>query len=712
MANAPQTTVVRFGVYELDLAARQLRKNGVRIKLQDQPFRVLQMLVERPGEVVTRDELREKLWPADTFVEFDHSLNTATQKIRQALGDSASTPRFLETIPRVGYRFVGGVATNDAQVQALPASPTQLRAHSLRLKLLVALSLVGLIALTVVVVARRDAAPSVSGTPRRFVIPTEGDANTAFISPDSSWVAYSTGGSEFTPSITLWIQDLHRDEPQRIAGPGRLGWIGWSPDSSQVAYVDNSTLFRISVGDWQPVPVAKLDFAHIHRLSGTWSPDGAAIVLAAPPGHAKLIEVQVRTGSSRTLLAPDDADFQGSYWYPQYLPGANSKKILYVETRDARDQIVAADIESGKRQWIAEGTQPFYSPSGHVLYQLRGALNVMPFSAETLSGTGPAIEFRRDGELPTIAANGTLIYLSQGGGRQQMVWKDRRGLEVGAVGQPQETMALPELSPGGDRIAAIGYEGGTSSVWVHEVARPAKTRVTFGSIADRAAWHSGGKWIAYTGPGPGSYDIFLISADGSGKPTLLVSTPYPEFPYCWSSDGRRLLFNRNQALGDLWYIEVDENGNPMAEKPILATEFDEYSPMLSPDDRFLAYASDKSGRHEVYVRTFPDGDRDWVISTEGGQQARWRGDGREIYYVDATGSLFVVPITLTPEFSPGRPERLFNHAETLQARGHRYDVTPDGQRFLVVKVLERSKSVIRVVDNWFTELRQLEGGPP
>src|SRR5438477_11580026 len=125
----PAGRMVRFGIFELDLVVGELRKSGVRIRLQEQPLQVLAMLLERPGDVVTRDELRQKLWPADTFVDFDHSLNTAVNKIREALGDSASSPRFVETLARRGYRFIAPVdsvaaaatASTSAQDEALHA---------------------------------------------------------------------------------------------------------------------------------------------------------------------------------------------------------------------------------------------------------------------------------------------------------------------------------------------------------------------------------------------------------------------------------------------------------------------------------------------------------------------------------------------------------------------------------------------------------------
>ena len=133
--------MIRFGLFELDLPAGELRKQDRRIKLQDQPFQVLVLLLRRPGEVVSREELQQALWPADTFVEFDQGLNTSIKKIRQALGDSADNPRLVETIPRKGYRFIAPVSGNEAPApMSVPAAPVPVRRHhSIRVAALIAL---------------------------------------------------------------------------------------------------------------------------------------------------------------------------------------------------------------------------------------------------------------------------------------------------------------------------------------------------------------------------------------------------------------------------------------------------------------------------------------------------------------------------------------------------------------------------------------------
>ena len=254
---------IRFGVFELDLAARQLRKNGVRIKLQDQPFRVLQLLTERPGEIVTREELREKLWPADTFVEFDHSLNTAIQKIRAALGDSADNPRFLETIPRTGYRFIApvgeapGQGAESANVEAAtapagssntevagPAAPGR-RPVS---RLWPAAALVALLGafLTGWVLRPSPEAPS-SSTPLASTPLTSypGLETSPTFSPEGDRVAFAWEGAN-RDNFEIYVRLIGEDTRVRLTdNPAADLSPAWSPDGRRIAFVrhdvDNAT---------------------------------------------------------------------------------------------------------------------------------------------------------------------------------------------------------------------------------------------------------------------------------------------------------------------------------------------------------------------------------------------------------------------------------------------------------------------------------------
>ena len=226
---ALQSRVLRFGTFELDLSAGELRKNGRKVRLQEQPFQLLAALLERPGQVVTRDELRDKLWPADTYVDFDQSLNTAASKLREALGDSASSPRFMETLPRRGYRFLASVEpignahddellpshVADRDQSAAESATSELESRLRNQRIYSAVAVAGLL-IVIAVLWQRSAGPVGELPLRRFSFRPGKYVDNAMISPDGRHIAYVSGQS-------LWIQDLDREEPRLLVEGGVRG---------------------------------------------------------------------------------------------------------------------------------------------------------------------------------------------------------------------------------------------------------------------------------------------------------------------------------------------------------------------------------------------------------------------------------------------------------------------------------------------------------
>ena len=253
---------VKFGTFELDLAAGELRKNGSKVRLQEQPFRLLTFLVQRPGDLVSREELREKLWPADTYVDFDNSLNTAASKLREALGDSAASPRFIETLPRRGYRFIAPLERH-GQVgdvsSSVPPTTTELKTPAQQVwqaslrrarlqQLVLAAALVVAVGLAVVPWLRSPP-PAEEAPLRRFAfarpVPVRADrliGNLA-ISPNGRHIAFVTAGAEGK----LWVHDLDRQEPRAIEGAEGARRPFWSPDSDFIGFAAGAELKKISV---------------------------------------------------------------------------------------------------------------------------------------------------------------------------------------------------------------------------------------------------------------------------------------------------------------------------------------------------------------------------------------------------------------------------------------------------------------------------------
>jgi Tol biopolymer transport system component len=248
----------------------------------------------------------------------------------------------------------------------------------------------------------------------------------------------------------------------------------------------------------------------------------------------------------------------------------------------------------------------------------------------------------------------------------------------------------------------VSAESGAPNIWIHTAGK--KSRLTFEEVADRPAWHPSGQFISFSAVRGGDVDIYLQTSDGSSPPQHLVGSPGPDLGYDWSADGRTLVGTTliTGKSGNVYYYRQKATGDWEA-APFVETEFDEYSPMLSPDGKYLAYTSNESGRYEVYVRQFPQGGR-WQVSASGGMQPHWRGDGKEMFFVDGD-SMMAVPVNLSPTFSSGTAKKLFEHKVLNRYRGHQFDVSRDGQKFLVVEVVKEADRTIQVVENWFAEFR-------
>jgi eukaryotic-like serine/threonine-protein kinase len=284
---------------------------------------------------------------------------------------------------------------------------------------------------------------------------------------------------------------------------------------------------------------------------------------------------------------------------------------------------------------------------------------------------------------------------------------DRAGEKVGEIGQPQDSITTPSISPDGSFVAVAGTQSGNGNmdIWLHEIGRGIKTRLTYDPLREfRPVWKRDGKRIAYVGRRE-SDDVLSVGVEAGGEPIPLVATELSEQPCDWSHRDGYLVFRAGE---DLWYLIPSDDGGALEPRPITSTPFREEAATLSPNGRFLAYCSDRSGLYNVYVTPFPEGGPEWRLSADGGTQPRWNSNGSELFFV-REDTLYVVPVTLDPDFSVGSSQALFSHPGLIfRWPLHRYDVMNDGQGFVVIESIsgeETESPSIRVVQNWFAEFR-------
>jgi serine/threonine-protein kinase len=345
----------------------------------------------------------------------------------------------------------------------------------------------------------------------------------------------------------------------------------------------------------------------------------------------------------------------------------------------------------------------------------QGNLMAAPFDTDRLVVTGPAVSMlagiRQDAAggaaFYSVSDTGTLVYVTGGpsASPRQLVWVNRAGVEQ-PLAAPQLAYGVPRISPDGSRIAVELDD----QIWVYDVERDTMTRLTFeGSINQNPVWTPDGKRVVFRSDREGTSNLFWQSADGSGGSERLVSGLFTQNPQSWSRDGALLAYfeNNPKTLRDVWIFRMSDR----KAEPLIRTPFNEGAPSLSPDGRWVAYASNESGRPEVYVQPYPGPGGKWQISTGGGAEPLWHRSGRELFYRSGR-RMMAVAVSTEGAFSAGKPVVVFegNYASVeFPATGVGYDVSSDGERFLLVKELPQADEAtqINVVVNWFEELKRL-----
>ncbi len=553
---------------------------------------------------------------------------------------------------------------------------------------------------------------------RRFSISQEG-LSAASISPDGRYIAFAV---QTGVESSLWLRALESETTRKIPGTegARPVVSGWSPDSQSIVFATTSEIKRVSIDGGNPITLGQLPITGPVGFRGvSWSPDGDRIVFSS---RGRLYEIPARGGEPRVLLEREGGRDNASLT-PRFLPtDGGSEGLVYTvgRWRAADSRIWVMDLETGERRDLVSGLEPIYSPDGYLIYQAAGqdetGLRALPFSLATLESAGEAFPFPISvgGVGASVSRDGTLVYLdSLTSGQQQLVWRDRGGERIGEIGQPQPAISEPALSPDVQLVAVSAREGSSPpDIWIHDISRSLKTRLSFAPEDEsRPVWSPDGKQIAYSHRHSGQSDIVVKPADGSGEAQPLVSTDAREDLLDWSADGTRVLYEvidpKNGS--DLWYLERKPDGSDYESHPFLQTPFNEDSARFSPDGRFIAYCSNESGEVGVYVRPFPQGGARWQVSSGEGRQPRWRRDGKEIFYVEGD-TMIAVSVSTRPGFSVGKPARLFQNPTlpwTLTGFAVRYDVSPDGERFVLREPVGSGDSppAIRVVENWFEEFR-------
>ena len=535
---------------------------------------------------------------------------------------------------------------------------------------------------------------------------------TIALSPDGSRLVY-VGPGESGPQ--LWLRSLDQVSGNPLPGTQRAIAPAFSRDGQSVAFMVGSLgaaqVKVVSVSGGPAVTLAD------SAAGVSWGPDAWLYFTRG----SRLWRVRSSGGPTEPITPLDTARKELMLLrYPQVLPNGKGVVLTIWHGTLSNAEIAVVDVRSGAGTALVRGTSARYASSGHILYtRADGALVAAPFDQSRLALTGPGtpllegIMVKPGGAAQfTLSDNGTLLYLRGEAQKKELVWVARDGSERPIESAGRRGFQAVAVSPDGARLAVSfrAEDGPTTDVWIHDLRQGTLSRLTFeGALNDRPTWTPDGRRVTFMSDRAGRPALYTVPWDGSGPAEPLIASDGLIQEAEWSRDGRVLAYREGPGRTgrDIFFLRPGVDSAP---HPFLVTAFDESTPALAPDGRWLAYTSDESGRDEVYVRPFPAGGGRWQISTEGGTEPLWASNGREVYYRSGEGALTAANVGTVPTFTVGARRRLFAATQYVSNPDFRtYHVSPDGRRFLFMKQLSGARELV-VVLNWFQELKRRASG--
>ncbi len=504
----------------------------------------------------------------------------------------------------------------------------------------------------------------------------------AVLSPDGRQIVLVATGSN--SRTRLWVRSLDHDDTRLLDGTLGARRPFWSPDGKDIAFFADGKLKRIPTTGGAVQTVAEAPTGS----GGAWGRDGT--ILFAPTNMSPLWRVGAGGGRAVPVTRLDPARHETSHRFPVFLPD-QKHFLLYVRTDGSRSGIYTGTLGSPDLRFLSpSSSNALYAPPGYLLFVSEGNLMARRFDAGSLELSGApvalaeGISIEADAADFSASAAGILAYRPVPMMLTQNQWFDRTGQRLGALGEVGY-WSSPRISPDGRQVAVMRVDPRTQNlgVWLLDAVQ-GQARLFAEAHPGTylfPVWSPDQSRLALAVERGGAADLYTKDLDGGAEHALLVSSRY-KMPTDWSSDGRLLFYTKSDPAGDF-----DVEALPLAGGPplsVVSSPFSEGDTQLSPDGRWLTYTSDASGRMDVYVRPFAQPGAERVVSPGGGFGPHWRRDGRELFYIAPDGRLMAVPMAPGKEPDPLPAHVLFDaRLGVLPYDLAEYDITPDGQRFLV-----------------------------
>lgn len=649
-------TPIRFGAFEVDAQSGELRRDGKKVKIQEQPFQVLILLVERPGEVLTREELARRLWSEQTNVDFERGLNKAITRLREALRDSAENPRYVETLPRRGYRFIAHV-TNGAHVAEVETKSkevpvTESRTRSPRMAMLASAALaLGLILLA-----------AIGGYLLRPLAHLQSDNLTIVpfttfpglevaprFSPDGNQVVFSWFGYEKDFQFDLYIKQVGQERVVQLTHhPARFLASAWSPDGRFIAFKreaepDASGIYLISaLGGAERKLATITHFGGPERIAIAWSPDSKGVafseagspdrVAPSSPEHYKIHLVNVETYEERTL--PDPAPDCVETLHPAFSPDGKYLASLcaltegvfkiYLQNQDGTQAREVTRVKSSEGfadlTWAANGQSLLYA-AGHHLWRLPVA-----------GGRPEKLNFAQDAESVTVARAGNRLAYAQVH-HPSSIWQL-------AVAGPRKSVAAPKrlvassrgdsgarISPDGQYIAFQSYRSGSAEVWISDRSGSNPLQLTSfgGAEVGAPSWAPDGRRVVFDVRASGGPELYVANIEGGSPKVFPTGTANAADPF-WSADGQWIYFS-TEPFEDIWKAPVKGGGAVR----LTRGGKDRFGPQETADGARIFFGRLVSGHEEV-----------WSASANGGDERPVRGMPVDVSWAPALGGMYFI----------------------------------------------------------------------
>jgi serine/threonine protein kinase len=541
-----------------------------------------------------------------------------------------------------------------------------------------------------------------------FSAPLSFAARDVAMSPNGHTVAI-VGHRESDRSSVIWIYEPGTQDAASLPNTEGASFPFWSPDGQSLGFFADGKLKKLSLSGG---PAQTLCDAPTGR-GGTWSKDG--VILFTPSGHlgVGLYRISASGGTPVQITVPDKSLIEDSHRWPFFLPDGIHYLYSAIHLSGRRDlsSVYMGSLGSNEKRLVTKAGANAAYVAPYLLFYRDQTLFGQPFDTRKLEPTGEPIPILTDIQYwPRIseavfAASGTGLLVAQkagDSGASQLLWFDRKGQQIGIVLKPGIYGNI-SLSLNGKAVASDTTDPASQNtdVWTYDLENQSAKRLTFDPAIDSTPiWSPDGSRMVFGSNRGTNFDLYLKDTNGAQEEKPILQEGPDRFPTDWSRDGKYILYERG---ADLWFITIPE---------FHPTQFLKASSTLkggrfSPDGKWIAYSSNESGRWEVYVTSFPEAHGKWQVSNAGGVEPKWRGDGKELFYLSSDSKMMAVPVKTSSNFDPGTPMLLFqaNPREMLAtSEQFSYEVSQDGQKFLINTHLKTAMTPMSVVLNWSAKL--------